>query len=276
MHPPTRRAPPSSHRALHRLRFPARRWLVVLLLPLAIDALYVSLLDPISGAWRGMLAVWFDWMDWDGSVGIEPVSIGARLTLALPRVTLETRPISNAIWLGIGGATSLVLATSFLLPERLLPLRYLLRFTVLIQAGALALFALSPASFPHTAAAHTRDGLLMTLAFIALVPWLHALTYYIFDFHLLKKIGLTLLTMAYLLLFAPFQYLAHLWLMHHLSVAAMPVLYLLLGMPLQILIFVAFYGWAMSWKPTSTAPRAEPSRLPSVLRQRRWSNQAKK
>jgi hypothetical protein len=262
-----RRTPPASHRALYRLWFPAERWVLLILLPLGFSFLHWLVLEYITSAWRGLFSACFEWLGWEASVVIERVLINTWLTLDLPRVMLEVRVIDGSIWLGVASATVLALVVSFFLPERLLPLRYLLRFAVLIEASALAMFALWPGSFPHTATSHVRDGMLMTLVFSALIPWMHALTYYIFDFSVPKKLGLTLLTLGYLLLFAPFQYLAHLWLLKQLSLLVLPVLYLLFGVPLQILIFVAFFGWGMSWERLPARRTGEYSRLADALRE---------
>jgi hypothetical protein len=47
--------------------------------------------------------------------------------------------------------------------------------------------------------------------------------------------------------FVPLQALAHAYILHQ-SLLFMPVLFLLFGMPLQILVVVSFYSWGMSWR----------------------------
>lgn len=50
----------------------------------------------------------------------------------------------------------------------------------------------------------------------------------------------------HLLLFVPQQYILHVVLLHK-SVLFMPLLYFVFGPFLDILAFVGFYSWGMSW-----------------------------
>jgi hypothetical protein len=84
------------------------------------------------------------------------------------------------------------------------------------------------------------------VALISIVPLLFGLTYYIFPFGLMKKVFLTVLTMTHLALFLPLQVLLQALLLQK-SVLFMPVLYIIFGMPVNILITVAFYSWGMTW-----------------------------
>ena len=86
---------------------------------------------------------------------------------------------------------------------------------------------------------------------IGLVPAVLGLTFYMFDFPAWKKLALTLLIMGHLVLFIPLQYLLHAWLLHC-SILFMPVLYFVCGPFLDVLIFVCFYSWGMSWQSRPT------------------------
>jgi hypothetical protein len=79
------------------------------------------------------------------------------------------------------------------------------------------------------------------------LPFLFALTYYIFDFGLLKKAFLTALTMIYLALFLPFQVLLQALVLQK-TVLFMPLLYIIFGMPVSVLLIIAFYSWGMTWQ----------------------------
>jgi hypothetical protein len=81
---------------------------------------------------------------------------------------------------------------------------------------------------------------------IAIVPGLFGVTYFIFNFGLLKKAFLTLITMCHLTLFLPLQILLH-GLVLQISVMFMPLLYIVFAVSLDILIIIAFYSWGMSW-----------------------------
>ena len=98
-------------------------------------------------------------------------------------------------------------ATSFLLPSKLIPVIYLLRGILLVPVTALLYFALLPARFPHTPDSYMEGLVTAGIALISIVPLLFGLTYYIFDFGLLKKAFLTAITMTHLALFLPLQVL---------------------------------------------------------------------
>ncbi len=88
----------------------------------------------------------------------------------------------------------------------------------------------------------------MSLYFLFLSPWILGLTYYVFSFSVLRKAALTALVLAYFALAFPMQYLVHALLLQHLSLLAMPLLYLVCGVFLDVMMFVALYSWGMSWR----------------------------
>ena len=83
--------------------------------------------------------------------------------------------------------------------------------------------------------------------FMTLLPLILGFSYFLFDFRLPQKIGLTVGIMAYLVIFLPFQYMLHVWIIHN-SILFMPILYFVFGPFLDVLIFVSLYSWGMSWK----------------------------
>lgn len=239
----------------------------MLLLPAAFNLVYWLGLEHVTNAWQALFAAWLHELGLTAAITTERIALMDWLVVKLPLVTADARSVTTSVWFGTFFVSLAGLLVSFLIPKHLVPLRYLLRFAVFIQASSLIFFALAPGTFHHTLSSHVRDGMLLTLLFGALVPWLHSLTYYIFDFSLFQKFALTLLTIVYLLLLAPFQYLVHVWLLHHLSYLAMPILFLLFGVLMQILAFVALYGWGMSWQRPAPAKALESSQLVKALEQ---------
>jgi hypothetical protein len=71
---------------------------------------------------------------------------------------------------------------------------------------------------------------------------------------LLKKAFLTAITMIHLALFLPLQVLLQALILQK-TVLFMPVLYIIFGMPINILIIIALYSWGMTWffRPTQEA-----------------------
>jgi hypothetical protein len=154
-------------------------------------------------------------------------------------------PSAEAWWLTFA-ATLALFAASFLLPGRLIPIIYLLRGILLVPATALLYFDLLPARFPHTPDSYMQGLVTAGIALISTVPLLFGLTYYIFDFGLGKKALLTAMTIAHLGLFLPLQVLLQA-LFSQKTVLFMPVLYIIFGMPVNILIIIALSSWGITW-----------------------------
>ena len=150
-------------------------------------------------------------------------------------------------WWSTAAAVCLLYAASYLFPKKLTPVTYLLRAVLLIQVTALLYFLLIPARFPHTPDSYMEGLVSYRVALISGVPALFGLTYYIFKIGLLKKIALTALTMGYLSLFLPVEILLQAIVLEK-SVLFMPILYIVFGLPVDILIILAFYSWGMSWQ----------------------------
>jgi hypothetical protein len=154
-------------------------------------------------------------------------------------------PSPLAWWLTCA-ATLGLFASSFFLSGKMTPVMYLLRGVLLVPLTALIYFALLPARFPHTPDSYIEGLVTAGTALISVVPLLFGLTYYIFDFGLLKKALLTAVTMAHLALFLPLQVLLQALFLQK-TVLFMPVLYMIFGMPMNILLIIGFYSWGMTW-----------------------------
>lgn len=187
-----------------------------------------------------------------------PVELGAqRLTfpagagLDLPGISVVT-PLPDARVLGIAGLATLgVLLASFLLPQRFIPLRYFLRLLVVVQGTAILFFWQSPDPFPYRIADHVFVLLTAGLVVMGLVPLALGLTLHVFDLAFWRKLLLTVLIVAHLAVFVPLNVLVHVWLLLNATAVVMPVLFLVFGLLLNVFVFVAFYGWGLSWRSDS-------------------------
>jgi hypothetical protein len=236
------------HRAIHRLRSPWRALASGGGLALLFSAGLLALQPTIADAWAATLTWWLEAMALPG-LGVAAVAgTGTWLAPAVPAVEVPSLPLHG--WLPLLHAAVIAACwwAAGRLPDAARPGAYLLRFAVLIHAIAVMYFWLWPASFPYSAADHTENGLRQNWALMLLTPWIHLGTYYLFPFPRWQSLALTALTLLYLAALAPLQYALHAVLMYHLGLVAMPLLYLLFGVTLSILGFVALYGWAMSWQ----------------------------
>jgi hypothetical protein len=135
---------------------------------------------------------------------------------------------------------------TFFSPGNWLPIIYLGRTILIVHGSALVYFALLPASFPHTPDSYLLGLITASLSFISIIPLLFALTFYIFDFGLINKAALTALTMMHLVVFVPLTVLLQALILQK-SLLFMPVLYIIFGLPVDILVVIAFYSWGMTW-----------------------------
>jgi len=149
-------------------------------------------------------------------------------------------------------AVGALFVASFILPPTQIPLRYFLRILGFIQGTALFYFLWEPARFPHTPDSYLEGLVTYGMAMISFVPILFSFTYYIMNFSLLQKAFLTTVTMTHLTLFLPLLILLQALVLEK-SVLFMPLLYIVFGLPVEVLMIIAFYSWGMSW-PSKDAP----------------------
>jgi len=189
-----------------------------------------------------------DFLRIDAPLGDQLLSLPGGITLTLPVLAVHTPlPGTGTLWIA-GIVSAALLLLSFPLPERFTPLKYFLRLIALLEGIAIAFFALRPASFPYQLQDHVFILLTAGLVVMALVPVILGFTLHVFDLALWKKALLTVALLVHLAVFIPLQALVHLAIVLRASAVVMPVLFLLFGLLPDVLIFVAFYGWALSWR----------------------------
>lgn len=235
------------HRAFVRLRLGPRRVVETVVLALLGTGSWIVALPAVGRFWGHILEFWGQHLGLKSDVILVPQGWGSHIRFALPCFGLAAGPVSGTTWWITTVVTVLIFAVSFLMAEEALPWAYLIRSFCFLQATALGYFAIASARFPHDLPGYTVSMLVFSCILIGLVPVLYAFTYYLLNFSLLQKIFLTVATIAHLVLFVPQQYMLHVYLLHG-SVLFMPILYFVFGPFLDILAFIGFYSWGMSWK----------------------------
>jgi hypothetical protein len=234
------------HRALAHFRLNPMSLVTAIFLFVFFTSIWLVLLPRICYFWNRVLTLGIRVLPLKAELGLSEHHLTSFISFDIPYLRMEpVLPSPQTWWLTLL-ATLALLAVSFLLPSRLIPVMYLLRGILLVPATALAYFAILPARFPHTPGSYIQGLVTAGIALISIVPLLFGLTYYIFDFGLLKKAFLTAITMIHLALFLPLQVLMQALFLQK-TVFFMPILYIIFGMPINILIIVAFYSWGMSW-----------------------------
>lgn len=181
-----------------------------------------------------------------------------------PHLDVSSGVPSFAVWWTATVGTVLIFVVSFFLPKNEVPLTYLVRLVAIVQGCSQAYFFFTPETFPYTLSDYIAGIMLAGLALITLIPLLLGMTYNIFNFGLGKKLVLAILTMGHLIVLVPLQYMAQAYILHHYSLMFMPVLFVIFGLPLDIMVFIALYAWGMTWKQHEYSDlrgrRADPDR----------------
>ncbi|HWC17570.1 MAG TPA: hypothetical protein VG498_11180 [Terriglobales bacterium] len=234
------------HRAFARIPFGRRDFVVTCASVLGITFFWLLSLPVVGEFWFRIFRFWHHALGLEGSVARAPQQWGP-LHFSIPAVLISAGPPDAVTWWITAALCFLVFWASFGISEEYLPLIYLLRFLVIVQGTALVYFEFEAAKFPHDLPSYTVGMLHFGTIFISLLPLILGFSYFLFDFLLIQKLALTAGSILYLILFLPFQYMLHVWVIHG-SVLFMPVLYFVFGPFLDVLIFVSLYSWGMSWR----------------------------
>ena len=234
------------HRALARFRLSLMNIVTAASLFLFSLMVWVGVLPRVCQFWKSVFSAWLRVLPLQAELVVKHYRITSSYGLNVPYFDMESVEPSLRVWSLTCGAMILIFIATFFLSKKLIPIIYLVRGILIVQATALLYFALWPAHFPHTPESYMAALVTAGIGLISTIPVLFGLTYYIFDFGLLRKVLLTVMTMAHLTLFLPFQVLLQALVLQK-TVMFMPVLYIIFGMPLDILIIIAFYSWGMTW-----------------------------
>jgi len=237
----------SMHRALAHFRLGPMNLVAAISLFVFFTSIWLVLLPKICHLWNRVLTLGIRVLPLHADLGLAEHHLTPFIRFDIPYLRMEpVLPSSQAWWLTCV-ATLALFGASFLLSGKLIPVMYLLRGILLVPATALLYFAVLSARFPHNPDSYMEGLVTAGIALISTVPLLFGLTYYIFDFGLLKKALLTAVTMIHLALFLPLQVLLQALFLQK-TVLFMPVLYMIFGMPINILVIIAFYSWGMTWR----------------------------
>lgn len=225
-------------------------WLLAqaVILPLILCALVYVGKPLLFDFWRDCILFWSAGLDMPFALTNQLNDAGqyAMLLSSGP----NDRPLpSRTILLVTAVVTLAGLALSLRMKNAQLPLKYPLRIVGVIQLVTLVYFWLSPEAFPYSVARHSEE--LMTIGYVVMLatPVMLAMGYYILNQSLSIKLFHTALILGFFAIMIPHQVLAQAFIMQHLSVLFMPVLYICMGAVFDALVFVALYSWAVSGAP---------------------------
>lgn len=239
------------HRALAHFRLGPMNLVTSVSLFFFFSSIWLVLLPRVCRFWSRLLAWSLSRLPIQASLDLSERHLSS-FRLQIPYLRMEAVFPTPSTWILTCALTLLLFALTWLIPRKLMPIIYLTRAILLIQASALLYFALWPLQFKHTPDGYMEGLVNSGIGLISIIPLLFALTYYIFDFGLWKKAFLTALTMTYLAMFLPFQILLQALVLQK-SLLFMPVLYIVFGIALDVMLIIAFYSWGMTWPFRSTS-----------------------
>jgi hypothetical protein len=234
------------HRALTRFVLGPLDLVTAALLVLLLSFAWIVSLPWLCRMWSYALGNGMKILALHAELGIAEHRVSPFIRFGIPYPRMEGIAPDARTWWSAAAAVGVVYAASYFLPKRLTPVTYLLRAVLFIQFTAQLYFMLAAARFPHTADSYLEGLVSYQIALISAVPVLFGFTYYIFKFSLFKKIAVTALAMTHLSLFLPVQILLQAIVLEK-SMLFMPILYIVFGLPVNVLFILAFYSWGMSW-----------------------------
>lgn len=169
-----------------------------------------------------------------------------RYNFFLPYPDLIAPPPDLVTWSITLFAVLIISFSLKLITDNYFPLKYILIAILFVQITSLFYFYLFPASFPQELSNFAKHGLYQIILLIFLTPWLFAFTYYIVTYTVLKKILITLMTLCFFSIAAPFQYMLTSYIIAKFSLLFMPIIYIFFGVLPDILIIICFYAYGMS------------------------------
>lgn len=236
------------HRAMLTSVHSPSKFLQSIFLVVLVFAAWFFSFNSVSLVWARILDFWRDALGLGGYVVMLHYPVFDLFQLDVPYFPISAGGPSFITWWVGTLATLILVFVTFLMPARFVPIIYLLRIVAFFQGCAQVFFAFVPLKFPYAASGYVHGMFIGALVFLSLLPLLLAFTFYIFDISFLKKLGLTLFIMIHLCLLVPFQYMAHAYVLYNYSLLFLPLLFFIFGLPLNVMMFIAFYSWGASWK----------------------------
>ena len=238
------------HRAITPLKVTPYLLAQAILLPLVICTLLVLGKPALLDFWRDCVLFWSSGLNLPFVMGTQFKDSGQFTEVLSTAMASTPMPSSTTLWV-TAGVTLAGLALSLTMKGASLPLKYPLRIICVVQLITVMYFWWMPGNFPYTIARHSEE--LMTIGYVLMVatPVMLAVGYYILNQSILIKLFHTAIILGFFSILVPHQVLAQAFIMQHMSVLFMPVLYLCFGAVFDALVFVALYSWAVSNAPAN-------------------------
>lgn len=244
----TRHAAARQHRAISRVAVEPSLLIQAVAIPLFFCGILLVAEPLLMAFWRDAIGFWLARLDIPLQAQHNIATIGSLRFDWAQHIDPSTMP-DFSMKLASAIVTFALFAWTTRMSSKLLPLKYLLRILCTVQTAALVFFTYFPSQFPYSIPDHMRDLLSMGYMLILAIPVLLAIGYYLLHLPVLSKITHSILMLSYFIVMTPFKVALHTFLLFHLSLLYMPLLYICFGAIFDVLIFVALYSWMVSRLP---------------------------
>jgi hypothetical protein len=228
--------------------------ILAFLIPPIFNWITLFFLDEITQFWSFVLQFFLNKFSFDATIQYTQYYI-FNTFFSIPHISMPADFPDGITWWYALFFTSMLFWVTFLISEKYTPIIYFLRTIVVVICCSLIFSLVYANGFPYTISQYTKSGFLQIISILFGLPWIYALTYYLFSYQYIDKIIVTSLVILYFILLAPFQYLLNACLIHIYSLILMPILYIYSGLLLNIFSAVAFFAYGLSlegFKPKYT------------------------
>ena len=235
------------HRAMIGLEVSWTLLVDVLVLPTVSMVAMLLLLDPLMDGWRSFFEFVRVPLGLPGGVSTRIVELGP-LYVAVPYFTSEAAWPTTLDMISGWVLVGVLAVLGVLLRGRWVPAAYFMRFLAIVQLTAQVWFWLAPPPFAYSLPDYISGLVVCGVVVLLLAPFLVGFTFHVFDFLLWQKAAMVVLLLGHLAIMLPMQATIHAWMIQRGSLLAMPMLYFVFGVLIDVFVYVALYGWGMSWR----------------------------
>lgn len=197
-----------------------------------------------------MFAMW----RWAFVTGLRVLDLGGRVE-SMPS-TIPATPIPVlAVEAAYPGRTALIVAAVLVVAlivcaqrfaATALPMTYFIRAIAFVLASAVVVFGLG-ASNMLDLSAYSRAMLRVSVGIWMLIPLVYGLTLFLLDIDWTRKAALIAIAMGHLAIFIPLQQLVAIYMVRHLTLLALPLVFVFGSVVPQVAVLIALYAWGASW-----------------------------
>ena len=197
-----------------------------------------------------MLAMW----RWAFTAGTAALELDGRLEVMSSAIVRAPIPVL-AVSAASPGRTAMIVGAVLIVAlivaaqrfsDTTLPMAYFIRAIALVLASAVIVFGLGPSNMMDLAR-YNRAMLHVSLGIWMLTPLVYGLTLFLLDIGWTRKAALIALAMTHLAVFIPLQQLVAMYVVRHVSLLALPLVFVFGSVAPQVAVLIALYAWGASW-----------------------------